>query len=189
MIKLIDGLREEHRNTRKLLLALEQELSVFDQGELPDYQVISGIIGYFNDYTESCHRPAEHMLLDALDARDPALARGAGDLKAQHRAEAKRLQRAADVVESVLMDREIPRQEFDQVLRDFIDHEREHMEMEERVLFPAAVEALQPDDWSAIEARVGAAMAVPSNVAVERRCRALRERVLQWEQENAEGRA
>ena len=33
---IIDLLRQEHRNIEKLLLVLEQELSVFDRGERPD---------------------------------------------------------------------------------------------------------------------------------------------------------
>ena len=37
---IIDLLRLEHRNIEKLLLVLEQELSVFDRGERPDYEVI-----------------------------------------------------------------------------------------------------------------------------------------------------
>ena len=38
----------------------------------------------------------------------------------------------------------------DGIIRDFIVHERHHMAMEEREFFPAAVEALQPEDWAEI---------------------------------------
>ena len=37
---IIDFLRQEHRNIEKLLLVLEQELSLFARGERPDYEVI-----------------------------------------------------------------------------------------------------------------------------------------------------
>jgi hemerythrin-like domain-containing protein len=35
----------------------------------------------------------------------------------------------------------------DDIVRDFISHERQHMSMEERVLFPAALSALRLEDW------------------------------------------
>ncbi len=41
---IIDRLCQEHRNIEKLLLVLERELSVFDRGERPDYEVISAVI-------------------------------------------------------------------------------------------------------------------------------------------------
>ena len=48
------------------------------------------------------------------------------------------------------MDREILRQTVDGIIRDFIARERQHMAMEERVFFPAAIVALQPQDWAEI---------------------------------------
>ena len=57
------------------------------------------------------------------------------------------------MIRSILTDREVPRRTFDDVMRDFIEQERKHMAMEERVLFPAAVNALRPEDWAAIDAR------------------------------------
>jgi hypothetical protein len=39
MVEIIEILREEHRNIEKLLRVMEQELSVFDRAERPDYEV------------------------------------------------------------------------------------------------------------------------------------------------------
>ncbi len=49
MTRIIETLREEHRNIEDLLLVLEHELSVFDRSERPDYEVIQGVIRYFED--------------------------------------------------------------------------------------------------------------------------------------------
>ena len=54
---IIDLLRQEHRNIEKLLRVLEQELSVFDRGERPDYAVICAVIAYFQVYPDVCHHP------------------------------------------------------------------------------------------------------------------------------------
>jgi len=184
MTRIIETLREEHRNIENLLLVLEQELSVFDRNERPDYDVIQAVISYFQDYPDCCHHPKEDMVFEKLKARDPVAAASVGDLEAEHQDEAKRLQRVAHWVRSILTDHEVPRQAFDDVIRDFIAHERKHMEMEERVLFPAVVNALRPEDWAGIDARWSDKKDTLFNVAIEERCQSLRERILQWEQEN-----
>ncbi len=144
----IDVLLREHRNIESLLCVLERELSLFDRGERPDYEVLGAVIDYFKDYPDSCHHPKEDMIVDKLKARDPAVAETVGDLAAEHREEAKRLRRVAEAVENVLGDQEILRLTVDEIIRDFIDHERRHMRMEERVLFPAALTTLRSEDWA-----------------------------------------
>src|SRR3974390_3017441 len=147
---IIDLLRQEHHNIEKLLLVLEQELSVFDRGERPDYEVIWAVIAYFQVYPDTYHHPQEDMVFEKLKARDRAAAANIGDLAAEHRKGADRLRRVAQAVESVLMDREVPRHTVDDIIRDFIVHARRHIAMEERDFFPAADKALQAEDWAEI---------------------------------------
>lgn len=188
MTTMIELLREEHRDIEKLLLVLEEELSVFDRQERPDYDVIQAVISYFQDYPDCCHHPKEDMVFEKLKARDPAAAVSVGDLEAEHRHEAKRLQRVADLIRSILADHDVLRQTFDNVMRDFIEHQRQHMRMEERVLFPAAANALRPEDWKDIDLKWSDTKDSLFNVAMEERCHSLRDRVLLWERENAENR-
>ena len=152
MTRIIETLREEHRNIEELLLVLEHELSVFDRNERPDYEVIQGVIRYFEDYPDCCHHPKEDMIFDKLKLRDFVAAESVGDLEAEHQNEGKRLRRVAQVVRSILTDHDILRQTFHNTMRDFIDLERKHLEMEERVLFPIAIKTLRPEDWAHIEA-------------------------------------
>jgi len=182
MTQLIDILREEHRNIEKMLLVLERELSVFNRAERPDYHIIQSVIEYFQDYPDCCHHPKEDMIFEKLKARDPTAAASVGDLEAEHAKGSKRLRRVARTVENVLADGEILRQTVDEVIRDFIDHERRHIAMEERVFFPAAVEALRPQEWAEIYSR-STARTDPLNVALEDKYRLLRQLILQWEQE------
>jgi hypothetical protein len=48
----------------------------------------------------------------------------------------------------VRWDRDVLRHTADDMIRDFIVHERHHIAVEERDFFPAAVKALQPQDWA-----------------------------------------
>jgi len=184
MASIIETLREEHRNIEELLVVLEQELSVFDRNERPDYEVIQAVIRYFEDYPDCCHHPKEDMIFEKLKARDSVAAEIVGDLEAEHDNEGKRLRQVAHVVRSVLTDHDILRQTFHNTMRNFIDLERKHMQMEERVLFSTAVDVLPPEDWAAIEAAWRDKQDSLFNAAIEERCRSLRERILLWEREN-----
>jgi hemerythrin-like domain-containing protein len=55
MATIIDVLRREHRNIENLLVILERELSVFDRGERPSYEVIQAVISYFEVYPDTYH--------------------------------------------------------------------------------------------------------------------------------------
>jgi len=154
MTYMIEVLRQEHCNIESLLCVLEQELSVFGRGDRPDYDVVLAIIDYFRDYPDSCHHPKEDMIFAKLKARDPPVAASIGDLEAQHREQASRLRRVAQAVERVLGDHDLARRNVHDIIRDFISHERQHMAMEERVVFPAALAALRPQDWADIAGKL-----------------------------------
>jgi hemerythrin-like domain-containing protein len=188
MTRMIERLRGEHRDIEALLNVLEDELKVFDRRERPDYEVIRAIISYFQDYPDCCHHPKEDMIFDKLKARDPLAAKRIGDVEAEHREETERLDRVANVVRYVLLDRDIARRTFSDVMRDFIDNQREHMVMEERTLFPVAENALQSDDWREIDLKWRDKTESLFNVAMEERCQSLRDRILRWGHENKESR-
>ena len=181
---IIDLLRQEHCNIEKLLLVLERELSVFERGERPDYEVIQAVIAYFEVYPNAYHHPQEDLVFKKLKVRDPITAAHIGDLAAEHRSGAERLRRVAQAVESVLMmDWVIPRHTVDDIIRDFIVHERRHIAMEERDFFPAAVKALQPQDWAEIASRLTDQKDPLFSEIVEERFDVVRSHILQLEQE------
>jgi hemerythrin-like domain-containing protein len=182
MTKIIESLREEHRNIEELLLVLEQELGLFDRGERPDFEIVKAIISYFQDYPDCCHHPKEDMIFEKLKLRDPDAAESVGDLEVEHHNERQRLRRLADIVRVTLINHEIPSSRFDDVTRDFIEQERRHMKMEEQVFFSAAVDVLESEDWAGIDARWSEARDSLFNAAIEERCQSLRERILQWQQ-------
>jgi hemerythrin-like domain-containing protein len=181
MIEIIEVLRQEHRNIEKLLEVLETELEIFDRGNRPDYEVVLAVIEYFKTYPDSCHHPKEDIIFEKLKARDQAGATAVGDLQADHQEGAKRLGRVAHAVERVLNDAILPRQAVDDIVRDFIDRERRHMAMEERVVFPAALRALHPEDWADIALKVADRYGPPSAPDFEELFSTLRRNILELE--------
>lgn len=183
MAYMIEVLRQEHRNIEKLLRVLEQELTVFDRGDRPDYEVVLAVIDYFKGYPDSCHHPKEDMIVGKLKARDPVAAAAVSDLEAQHREGAKRLRRVAQAVDCVLNDQDLLRQTVDDIIRDFIDHERQHMDMEERAVFPAALKALRPEDWADIAQKLANHDDPFNRPSFEEKFNKLRGNILRMEEE------
>jgi hemerythrin-like domain-containing protein len=188
MPKIIDVLLDEHQNIEKLLLVLEHELEIFDRSARPDYEILQTIIQYFQGYPESCHHPKEEIIFEKLKLRDPAAAKRFGDVEAEHEVEAARLRSFARAVDSVLADQEFLRESFHLAVYDFIEHQRAHLEKEERLLFPAALKALRAEDWAEIDARLDDRKD-PLFDVVEQKFQNLQKTILRWEQEAEESRA
>jgi hemerythrin-like domain-containing protein len=180
---IIERLGREHRNIERLLGVLKRELEVFDRGSQPDYEVIRAIIGYFELYPELYHHPQEDLVFAKLKIRDPAAAAKVGDLALEHKNGAERLRRVAQAVDSVLADCEIPRQSVDDVVRDFIEQQRRHIMMEDRDFFPAALKALEPQDWREIASALTSHKDPLFSEAAEETFDTLRARIVQLEQE------
>jgi hemerythrin-like domain-containing protein len=180
---IINFLRQEHRNIEKLLLVLERELSVFARGERPDYEVIQAVIAYFQVYPDLYHHPPENLVFEKLKARDSTAAAKIGDLEAAHRTGSDRLRRVAQAIESVLADRDLLRQGVSDIICDFIEQERQHVAMEERDFFPAALKALRPQDWAEIASRLTDKKDPLFSETVEQRFEAVRRHIVQLEQE------
>jgi hemerythrin-like domain-containing protein len=179
---IIDRLCREHRNIEMLLAVLERELEVFARGDRPDYEVVRAVISYFELYPEVYHHPQEDLVFAKLKFRDPAAAAKVGNLALEHQKGAERLRRVAQAIDSVLADREVLRQNVDNIVRDFIDHERRHIVMEDRDFFPAALKALEPQDWTEIASAMTSYEDPLFSEAAEETFDALRTRIMQLEQ-------
>lgn len=180
---VIEHLSREHRNIERLLAVLERELEVFDLGDRPDYEVIRAVISYFEVYPEVYHHPQEDLLFAKLRIRDPTAAAKIGNLALEHQKGAERLRRVAHAIDNVLADREVLRQYVDSIIRDFIAQERHHMMMEDRYFFPAALKALEPQDWTEIASGLSGHKDPLFSDVAEEKFDALREHILRLEQE------
>ena len=180
---IIELLSKEHRNIEKLLDTLEHELEVFDRGDRPDYEVIRAIVSYFEVYPDVYHHPQEDLVYAKLKIRDPAAAAKVGDLEGEHRKGAERLRQVAGAVDAVLADREMLRQTVDTIIRDFIEQERHHILMEDRYFFPAALKALEPEDWGEIASSLTSRKDPLFSDVSEERFDAVREHILRLERE------
>ena len=93
------------------------------------------------------------------------------------------MRRVAQAVDGILADREMLRQNVDNIVRDFIEHERRHIMMEDRDFFPAALKALEPRDWTEIASALTSHKDPLFSDVAEERFDALRAHIVRLEQE------
>ncbi len=154
MSKILDDLREDHRNLARLWDLLGRELKVFKDGGHPDYDLVETILDYCLNYPDLCHHPKEDLIYEKLVERDPAAAKTIGDLKKEHEKLASLTWRFSTAVSNVLEDEQLPRDWFMDIANDFLSFSRNHMQMEEVLFFPAARKCLTAKDWAELEASV-----------------------------------
>jgi hemerythrin-like domain-containing protein len=186
---LIDSLRRDHANMELMLQLLEQEIAVFDRADRPDFDIIGGIVDYLRSYPAQCHRPKEDLLFAKLKARDPEGAAAIIDIEAEHAQAAQRLERFARLVDEVFDDQQIARGALDATVREFVEHERRHIELEERELLPRALASLHAEDWADLDARLADTRHPLFSCEAEARFEQLKQRIARWERENEADRA
>lgn len=182
VVEIIEILRREHQDIENLLRVMEQELSIFDRGERPDYEVLRAIVEFFKEYPASCHHPKEDVIYEKFKTRATDRAASIADLQAEHGEGAVRLRRVAQAIEKVLDDQEVLREDVDRIVRDFIDNQRKHIALEDEVIFPAILDTLQPADWADVALTIADRYGPPSSADFEEQLNTLRRNILELEE-------
>ncbi len=154
MPKILDDLRDDHKNMARLFDLLGRELKVFKTGERPDYELAKKILDYCLAYPNTCHHPKEDLVFHKLRERYPEAAEAIGDLDKEHEKLTVFTRRFAAALANVLEDEQLPREWFTDVANDFLNFSRRHMQMEEVLFFPVARKRLTAADWAELETAV-----------------------------------
>jgi hemerythrin-like domain-containing protein len=151
MTKILDELRDDHRNMARVFDLLGRELNTFKEGGRPDYDLVENILEYCLQYPDLCHHPKEDLIFEKLQDRDPATANIIGNLKLEHEELSTFTWRFSSAVRNVLDDETLPRDWFLDVANDYLSFSRRHMQKEEILFFPAARKTLAPEDWAELD--------------------------------------
>ena len=181
MTDVIRILCREHENTQVLVNALERQVAISEQGEVPDYDIIEGIADYFLSYPDLYHHPKENLVFAKLRERNPAAASKIGDLQSEHDEIALRTRDFSAAARSLRGGSDVAGIPFEQWARTFIEFQRKHMEEEERLFFPVALETLTREDWKELEAKMTDQEDPLFGERVGERYEMLHANILQWE--------
>ena len=154
MAHTLDLLRQEHREMRVLLDALEQQLDLFEQAGEPDFELLSEIVDYFRGVPDLYHHPKEDLIYYYMSLRVTEENELRVDLHAEHDRGSDLLNIFARHLMRVLLGVELPRDLVVKTGRAFLENEKRHMDAEEKSFFPAAQQFLTQEDWSQVDERV-----------------------------------
>jgi len=149
---IIDSLRRDHVNTKRVMAVSGQELDKLAAGEEVDYEVLVDVFRYFTEYADVHHHPLEEIVFARLQGRDPAHDAAIAPISRQHELLTAASRRLREVLEGV-EDAAIVR--LDQLLesaRTYLSRLQAHMDVEEQELFPLAERLLTEQDWHEIAA-------------------------------------
>lgn len=141
-------IRDEHRSIAAVLQALATVVEDAAQGTRPaDTRILRSGIHYLRAFPQALHHPKEEQyIFNRLRKHSPDLDRILDELQSQHVRGTNLLDAVADAVEGYEQ-----RPHTGAALRDawvaFTNEQWRHMESEELVVLPAALERLTDDDW------------------------------------------
>lgn len=181
MPEVLKTLRQEHGQLGRLLDALDWHVTRLQQGASVDYDLLRAALDYFLGFPDLAHHPKEDRLYRRLCQRAPQETSAIGDLAREHALLARRSRDFATALDAVLGDAIVPRDALIGWARAFIDLQREHMMLEERIFFPAAELKLTAADWADLASECAVPASSPAEAAELQRFEALARTILQWQ--------
>lgn len=139
----------DHVAFARLLDLLETQVEAFHAGERPNYELMTDIIDYLQQYGDRFHHPLEDAAYLRLVDRDPRMRLPVNRLLQEHRVIAlageELLARLGEVAGDVMIERAA----VEMAAATYLVYYRHHMSTEESRIMPRARELLTKDDWAA----------------------------------------
>jgi len=151
--EVMQCLFDEHRHFKGLLDVMAERAGRKAELRVGDYCLLHDVVSYLHDYPDQIHHPTEDRVFTRLLERDDTHAPEVETLRSDHQnivAETEAL--LAQLADAIDNPNKANEKNVRKVCGAFAAHQLEHMMFENEVLFPAAIDHLQPDDWQDIEA-------------------------------------
>lgn len=154
MAALIDTLHQDHKNYTVLLNLLSAEASKLEQGEEPDFVRMYDILNYMVSYPDAYHHPHEELIFDVLGALDPDSSEEVRRLSNEHTQQAETGQALKGAINAVINGAIIPTDRILDNAKAYIELFRNHMNVEEGIIFPKAASTLEDSEWRMIDDKI-----------------------------------
>ncbi|MCB1917044.1 MAG: hemerythrin domain-containing protein [Rhodocyclaceae bacterium] len=139
----------DHVVFARLLDLFETQVAAFHAGEQPNYQLMTDIVDYLQQYGDRFHHPREEAAFQRLVARDPDMRLPVNRLLQEHRviarAGAEMLERLGEIADDVMTERAA----VETAAATYLVYYRHHLSTEEGSIMPRAKALLTSDDWAA----------------------------------------
>jgi hemerythrin-like domain-containing protein len=143
---LMKALRAEHRHMASVMQLFSEQLKAIEGGELVDTHVVYEIMDYMVTWPDRFHHPREDLIYARVAEVDARTADDVDTLQRDHDHTAKRGRGLLTDIERWRLG-EVSGTVVVKGGRAYIDHIYEHMNLEEKLVFPRIEAALTVQDW------------------------------------------
>ena len=154
---LLARLHDDHRRLARLMAVLEHQAQLLEEdGDGPDYDLLTNLLEYIGDYPDAVHHPMEDQLFERLVNKGltPSEMKLVSVNLRQHAEIIEATRTLAADVATVMSGAVISGRSLQQHARDYVELQRSHMINEEERLFPLAERMLGDDDWEQVAASI-----------------------------------
>ena len=143
---LMKALRAEHRHIATVMQLFSDQLQAIEEGQSVDAHVVFEVMDYMATWPDRYHHPREDLIYGRVAELDGKAADDVDTLQRDHDAAAKRGQELLKEIER-WREGELKGAVVVKSGRQYIDHMYEHMNVEEKVVFPHIESVLSLEDW------------------------------------------
>lgn len=147
---LLRALYAEHRHIANVMRLFTEQLDAIEAGALVDTHVVYEIMDYMVTWPDRFHHPREDLIYGRVAELDAAVADNVDSLQRDHDYMAKTGQ---EVLRNIQLwrDGELTGGLLVKGGRDYVQHMYEHMNSEEKLVFPQIDGVLGAGDWAELE--------------------------------------
>ncbi|WP_238946750.1 hemerythrin domain-containing protein [Seongchinamella unica] len=143
---LMKALRAEHRHIATVMQLFSDQLQAIEAGEPVDAHVVYEVMDYMASWPDRYHHPREDLIYGRVAELDRRAAEDVDTLQRDHDATAKRGRQLLREIER-WSEGEVKGAAIVKAGREYVGHMYEHMNVEEKVVFPHIESVLTLEDW------------------------------------------
>jgi hemerythrin-like domain-containing protein len=143
---LMKALRAEHRHISSVMQLFSDQLEAIEGGELVDTHVVYEIMDYMVTWPDRYHHPREDLIYGRVAEVDAKAVDEVDTLQRDHDQTASRGRKVLKDIER-WREGECTGAVVVNSGREYVDHMYEHMNVEEKVVFPHIESVLTAEDW------------------------------------------
>ena len=151
MTRILDQLIEDHKHLSRVLDVFDYQLFLLSKEEDPDLEILLDSTEYIQHYSDLIHHPREDQMFAHFNKLSDKQNDVIDALTKQH----EKLP-SLTVEFHMLLDGAlngaifVSKDELHQKIQNFVDTQKEHMALENEMIFPLISETFDDEDWKAL---------------------------------------
>jgi hemerythrin-like domain-containing protein len=148
---MLSIIHKDHVNMSNLLRLLREKVKLLENDQGVDYRLMKAIITYLRNYSDKYHHPMEDMIYEYYLKYRVVSDEVANRLSIEHKLVKEITIELDELLDMILLDAVVPREQFIEKLKNFIKLQMDHMAYEEQEILPKIEASLTEKDWQILE--------------------------------------